>query len=138
MKWFGPFWYAPVCESNARTETPKEPCLVCEIAFVEGDQGLVLPYIGGPDAPPEVAYHKHCFLQSLGIPLTVHVLHEGQPLCDFDRRLPGQWDEPHRWVRLKEWRQATCPGCRTIAADGPSADIKLKNLHHSPLNPRRK
>jgi hypothetical protein len=44
------------------------------------------------------------------LPLLVHVLVGGWPLCGFSRDVPGSWPAGHRWVRVGE-PEANCPAC---------------------------
>lgn len=70
MKRFGETWGTPVCDDEAVpvVETPVgEKCFRCEKKVLKDDQGVILPYYGGPDDIREVAYHLDCFLESLGI-----------------------------------------------------------------------
>jgi hypothetical protein len=97
-------------------ETPTGVCCSCELAFTSDDHGVVLPFYGRAGSPPEVAFHRGCFLWHLGL-LNVHVLFGGRPLCGFmPGVVPGQWPETHRWTYLARWRQeATCAECRRAA-----------------------
>ena len=72
MKRFGESWGAPICDEYDGapwTETPVgEKCIRCTGLIIEGDQGIITPYYGGPDEMNgECSYHLHCFLESLGI-----------------------------------------------------------------------
>jgi hypothetical protein len=67
MKWFGPSWGAYVCESTPQATLPGVPCTWCGAPIVEGDQGLILPFAGQPEDPPEVAGHLDCVLSALGL-----------------------------------------------------------------------
>ena len=70
MKWFGPYWGAMVNTECEETPTPiGEACARCERPFVEGDQGLQLPYVSEAGGPATVSYHKACLLEAIGLPL---------------------------------------------------------------------
>ena len=67
MKWFGKDWGAPVCKELEHVELPKgKKCYLCNESFMEGDCGVVLPYLGEPhETPREVAAHLECFGDSI-------------------------------------------------------------------------
>lgn len=67
MKWFGESWGAPVCVPENHAPVPGERCVVCDKQFWEDDQGIILPFVGGPDDPPELPYHLACFRTALGL-----------------------------------------------------------------------
>jgi len=69
MRWFGPDWGAPVCQSSDHTETPEdEDCAGCGELIQPGDQGLECPYVPGRDLPPvPIYYHLNCFLWEIGV-----------------------------------------------------------------------
>ena len=65
MKWFGESWGAPCCEAGQHVDTPTgEVCIECQRPIVDGDQGVILPYVSHrtPKGNIEVAYHIDCFL----------------------------------------------------------------------------
>lgn len=115
MGWFGESWGAPVCNETEHTDTPEGPCTYCEEDFTETSQGILLPFSGGPDSPPELPYHHACLMQTLGIAPIVHVLYEGRPICNFTDKLPGEWHEQHKWVHPQDRKLATCPKCKRLA-----------------------
>lgn len=41
----------------------------------------------------------------------IHILHEGLPICGFTTALPRDWPDGHRWTRLDDQANATCPDC---------------------------
>jgi hypothetical protein len=46
-KRFGPAWDAPSCEYADLVATPVgEPCLECEEPILDGDRGMVMPFVG--------------------------------------------------------------------------------------------
>lgn len=67
MKWFGESWGAPVCAPEDHAPVPGGACTVCEELFKAADQGLILPFLGGPGDPSELPYHLGCFREALGI-----------------------------------------------------------------------
>lgn len=67
MKWFGESWGAPVCTSESEAPRPSAPCAYCNGAILERDCGVILPFSGGPDDPPELPYHRWCLIDLLGI-----------------------------------------------------------------------
>lgn len=67
MKWFGASWGAPVCAPEDHAPVPGGACAVCEKQFRDDDQGVILPFVGGPDDPPELPYHLACFRDALGL-----------------------------------------------------------------------
>lgn len=50
-----------------------------------------------------------------GVTGRVHVLRSGWAACGKPGR-PVDWDDGHRWVDERQWREATCPACRGEAA----------------------
>jgi hypothetical protein len=44
-------------------------CYLCKRDIVEGDRGVILPFSGGPDDPPELSAHLPCFGQAVGVPV---------------------------------------------------------------------
>jgi hypothetical protein len=42
---------------------------------------------------------------------TVHVLHYGRALCG-KAGTPVEWGPGHKWVRVDDWKDATCSECR--------------------------
>ena len=67
MKWFGKSWGSPVCTPEDQALVPGGSCVVCDKQFFDDDRGVILPFVGGPDDPPELAYHLACFLKALGV-----------------------------------------------------------------------
>lgn len=58
LAYFGPRWpLAPVTAHQVAVPTG-ERCAVCWLPFLDGEQGLVLPW-AGEQAP--MAYHRRCF-----------------------------------------------------------------------------
>ena len=115
MRWFGKNWGAPVCRDMEHAEMPTSKCAGCELPFDEEDRGVLLPFAGGPEDPPELAYHHGCLLWSVGVS-NIHILKHGLPLCAFQPGPPVHWPDGHQWVREHEWPKATCPGCRKVNA----------------------
>jgi hypothetical protein len=117
VKWFGKTWGAPVCEESDHVATPVgSACTVCGQEVIEGQRGLLLPFCGNPGDPPELPYHLQCFLASVGVGQTVHILYEGLPLCGFTTDVPAKWPPRSVWVRLEEKLDANCGGCLVVAA----------------------
>jgi hypothetical protein len=113
MMWFGPSWHAPVCTETDHVETPKAPCAGCGENFTPIDYGVILPCLGEPgDVLSEMGYHHRCIMAALGLPVTIHVLHHGFPICGFTREMPKDWPQGHLWVRKDDAALATCPRCR--------------------------
>ena len=68
MKWFGTPWKAAVCEDSPRVEVPVgRPCYLCEKPIEATHRGVVLPFHGKPEDPPELNAHLYCFARSLGL-----------------------------------------------------------------------
>jgi hypothetical protein len=70
MKWFGQSWGAHVCEGEHVATPVGEICFgSCATPIVEGDRGVLLPFLGfegSTDNPcPEVPYHLACFMRSV-------------------------------------------------------------------------
>lgn len=77
MKWFGEPWpsdwevngRAPVCENDSEhVPTPLGAyCLYCDKGIGRGDQGVLIPFIGGPDYEgPEAHYvHIKCLMRNV-------------------------------------------------------------------------
>lgn len=83
MQWFGKSWNSTgVCadESNHLPAPVGRACFgVCGRTIAEGDQGVVMPFHGGTDDPPDAPYHLECLLDCLGISKPI-VLPEGWSL----------------------------------------------------------
>ena len=74
--WFGESWGSPICALTSHRETPVGMvCLYCGVAIVEGDRGLILPYVGDLASAPDengealvnvtaTAWHIECFALS--------------------------------------------------------------------------
>jgi hypothetical protein len=68
MKYFGPSWYAPVCEEQVATPVD-DVCMFCDEVIAEGDQGL---FIGGhsdagyQDRPVHIECHVREIVGSVG------------------------------------------------------------------------
>ena len=63
--WFGESWGAPVCEEARHLPTPTgQPCVECMVPIIDGDQGVVIPYVhrGGWEM---TNYHLPCFLSTV-------------------------------------------------------------------------
>ena len=72
-RWFGESWGASACEPDRHSPTPVgERCLECSVAIVDGDQGMLLPFVGCPSTvtiyPTVATYHLRCFLRLIGVP----------------------------------------------------------------------
>lgn len=69
MSWFGPSWGAPICDPGDHVATPiGRPCLRCGKLIVDGDQGLVSPYVRLVDGVTKATIeptHIDCFLESI-------------------------------------------------------------------------
>ena len=69
VKWFGKTWGAPICDPHTHIETPDgEACPGCMKTIRDGDQGVEIPFSGGPEDPPVLDWHLNCFLAEIGIP----------------------------------------------------------------------
>lgn len=68
MKWFGESWGAPVNEA-VHVRTPVgERCMRCDIVVVDGDQGLVIPFLADPgELWVERPWHLDCWYEEMGI-----------------------------------------------------------------------
>lgn len=57
--------------------------------------------------------------------MTLHVLHEGLPLCGFTRKVPRDWPEGHVWVPKSRWlpdeksQGVFCEDCDTVLMGRP-------------------
>ena len=56
-------------------------------------------------------------------PITVHILHNGRPLCRFNANVPSEWPEGHRWIGRDAVEDANCPACRKVIErlEGPKS-----------------
>jgi hypothetical protein len=115
MKWFGKDWGASICKDTEHAPRPSDPCFYCETLFTEDDKGIITPFSGGPDDPPEAGFHLNCFLESVGIDRVVHVLYHGFPLCRFTEELPGDWPAGHVWASTA--LEANCEMCSRAARE---------------------
>jgi hypothetical protein len=69
MKWFGPSWGAPVCDSEERVEVPVgQRCPRCCKPIEPEAQGLVLAEANLDFVSYERAWHLDCLLAAVGIP----------------------------------------------------------------------
>lgn len=136
MKWFGETWHAPICEPSEHVERPEAECMYCDAELVDGDRGVVMPYLEDLEKPATwVAAHLECFLGALGLapiaiditrdlarraarsvapahPDVVHILSRGYALCGFSEALPREWPPGHRWVSPMDWFDASCGDCK--------------------------
>lgn len=65
MRWFGKAYGAPYERDTPHAATPVgQPCLWCDEAIAEGDDGLLIPHVaeGGPREAP---WHYACHLRSI-------------------------------------------------------------------------
>jgi hypothetical protein len=68
MQWFGESWGAPICSTCEHSATPVgKLCIECGIPIDERDSGFLVPYLSRERRYAEVAYHRDCFLNDLGI-----------------------------------------------------------------------
>ncbi len=66
--WFGAACGAPVERMWRKCKAPVgRPCSYCSKPIEAGDNGFMLPLLGGSGDPPDVPYHRRCFGQSLGL-----------------------------------------------------------------------
>jgi len=71
MSWrngrFGPAWDAPSCEYADLVATPVgEPCLECEEPILDGDRGMVMPFVhdrNGVAVGTWAPMHLECYLR---------------------------------------------------------------------------
>ena len=98
-QFFGQRWPALFLDDAQRVDTPiGECCLTCDEPFVEGDQGMTMPYVyEGEDGKPEhrmAAQHRECLL--LGV--VGHLA--GQCEC-----FPGKGTTRERARAAVEWAE---------------------------------
>jgi hypothetical protein len=68
VRWFGEDWGAPICRVSERTAVPAGArCYLCAEPIESFHTGVVLPFVGGPVSPLELAAHLPCFRRALGI-----------------------------------------------------------------------
>jgi hypothetical protein len=67
MKVFGPGWENAVPGVERVDGHPDGLCMRCELPFHPGAVGVTLPFLGGPEDPKEVHYHRSCFMACLGL-----------------------------------------------------------------------
>jgi hypothetical protein len=64
-QWFGKSWGAPCCEEDEHVPTPvNELCARCRELLLEGDQGVVMPFVALGQAG-FLAYHLDCYLKGI-------------------------------------------------------------------------
>lgn len=66
-RYFGQPWGAPFLADAQRVPVPVgRPCLICHEPIIDGDQGVVMPYLyQGEDGAPaqrDAAEHRECML----------------------------------------------------------------------------
>ena len=73
-RWFGDDWGAPICQLTPAVPRPNIKCHLCMEPIVEGDRGLVMPFMGSTEGIPaiiheeglaQVACHLLCFKKSV-------------------------------------------------------------------------
>jgi len=112
MKWFGTSLGSRLFTICAQEDAPVgRPCGRCKYPIQEHDNGFVLLHYGGSYATTGYPIHRNCFLLDLGI-LTAHILHQGRALCFFSGDVPGRWPKTEVWVRLEDFKLATCDNCK--------------------------
>lgn len=89
---------------------PTDPCAYCSEPFRSYDQGVILPFLGERDHPPELAYHHACFMETLGLATVRHVVRDGVALCGFSNEGPSSWPKGH--VVVNNVDRATCSQCK--------------------------
>lgn len=63
---FGQPWDAPVCEDSPQAPTPVgQPCMRCEVAIKDGDQGFLIPYAPATGYPHLAPWHRACFMTEI-------------------------------------------------------------------------
>jgi hypothetical protein len=64
-QWFGKSWGAPCCEEDEHVPVPvNELCARCRELILEGDQGVVMPFVElGREGT--LAFHLDCYLKGL-------------------------------------------------------------------------
>ena len=63
MKFFG---RPPIDDDFERAATPvRTDCAHCGEPIKDGDDGWIVPYLGGPDDPRELVYHEACYLRGI-------------------------------------------------------------------------
>jgi hypothetical protein len=109
-RWFGESWGAGICSADNHAPTPVgQKCQRCGEPIESGDRGLILPYYDGNNRVSDEPYHQVCFLGTI-LPISVHRLREGFPLCMFTLDLPDKWPNLHYWSDRPS--QVTCSECR--------------------------
>lgn len=48
---------------------------------------------------------------SSSVPLQIHILQEGFPLCRFSNAIPKDWPAGNQWVGMDGKKDATCVRC---------------------------
>lgn len=67
MKIFPDHWAHPDASFEV-IETPTDRvCYDCDQQLKSTDRGVIMPFAGGPEDPPDIALHRRCFLRNLGI-----------------------------------------------------------------------
>ena len=67
LRWFGASWGAPVNDPRAEIPTPTgEKCIYCHLRIGPHDNGISIPYMDDGFATTRAAYHRECFLASIG------------------------------------------------------------------------
>lgn len=88
MLWFGDYWPSPLCRIMPAVSTPEGAICAhnCGMPILEGNQGLLIPYLGKPegmpitliddeegaDLHPYLAYHLGCFFDEIGVQGITH------------------------------------------------------------------
>lgn len=105
MKRFGPSWGAPACDDILLTETPvNERCIRCDGIIAESDSGLLLPFLGKPGDPPELAYHLDCFLASIGVAPDIRRLAREEAEKVLEAHLDKVADDEMHKAMDDDWR----------------------------------
>lgn len=112
MLWFGKSWGAPACDPDDHRPTPVgEACAYCDGPIADDAQGVLIPHLDHERASLR-PWHLGCFLRSMGLAPTVHILAYGRALCDRVQGVPGTWPEGYRWVSFLDNAEANCPECK--------------------------
>jgi hypothetical protein len=112
VRWFGETWGASCCKQESHVATPLgRPCAECTQLIELHDQGVMMPAINAQGAHVgDTIYHRICFFKHLGLPVTIHLLFHGMPLCGFTTKLPKDWPNGHVWDPSRP--RATCENCK--------------------------
>lgn len=65
MKFFGPWWDAPITENTRAVLTPVgDKCAGCAAAVELGEPGVIIPHLTAGEEEADQAWHRDCFLEA--------------------------------------------------------------------------